>query len=208
MCVAFKRLSAVSRLFVHDSNQVSLRVLYPNLSMSSEVQEPDSSGTIKCAEDKWRLHYVTGNLFRCPGDEALAHCISEDCRMGAGIAVQFKQKFKGVQELKEQKKLTGQCAVLKRDKRFVYYLITKKKYNHKPTYDSLTRSLEDMRSHCVENGVTRISMPRIGCGLDRLDWTRVSEILKEVFKHTDISITVYSIPQRAETTVMKEGMHR
>lgn len=32
----------------------------------------------------------------------MAHCISEDCRMGAGIAVTFKQKFKGVQELKEQ----------------------------------------------------------------------------------------------------------
>lgn len=32
----------------------------------------------------------------------MAHCISEDCRMGAGIAVLFKQKFKGVERLKEQ----------------------------------------------------------------------------------------------------------
>lgn len=49
-----------------------------------------------------RVSYVTGNLFSCPEGDALAHCISEDCRMGAGIAVTFKQKFKGVQELKEQ----------------------------------------------------------------------------------------------------------
>lgn len=54
------------------------------------------------AEGSWRLNYVTGNLFSCPEDEALAHCISEDCRMGAGIAVMFKQKFKGLEELKNQ----------------------------------------------------------------------------------------------------------
>lgn len=48
----------------------------------------------------------------------------------------------------------------------------------------------------------------IGCGLDRLKWTSVSEILDQVFKHTDISITVYSLPQKEETTVMKENRRR
>jgi len=53
-------------------------------------------------EDSWGLKYVSGDLFSCPEDDALAHCISEDCRMGAGIAVMFKKQFKGVEELKEQ----------------------------------------------------------------------------------------------------------
>ncbi|XP_033484206.1 ADP-ribose glycohydrolase OARD1 [Epinephelus lanceolatus] len=176
--------------------------------MSSEVEKSVDTVKFKPAEDSWSLSYVTGDLFSCPEDEALAHCISEDCRMGAGIAVMFKKKFQGVEELKEQKKLTGQCAVLRRDKRFVYYLITKKKAREKPTYGSLTQSLEDMKSHCEKNGVTRISMPRIGCGLDGLQWPRVSDILKQVFKHTDISITVYSLPERAETTVMRENKRK
>ncbi|XP_070824794.1 ADP-ribose glycohydrolase OARD1-like [Chaetodon trifascialis] len=184
------------------------QVRQPLLSMSSKLEKTVISGKIKPAEDSRRLNYVTGNLFSCSEDEALAHCISEDCRMGAGIAVLFKQRFKGVEELKAQKKLTGQCAVLKRDGRFVYYLITKKKACQKPTYDSLRRSLEDMKSHCELNGVTRISMPRIGCGLDRLVWDKVSVILEQVFKHTNISITVYSLPVRAETTVMKENWRR
>ncbi|CAG04024.1 unnamed protein product [Tetraodon nigroviridis] len=149
-------------------------------------------------EDKWRLSYVPGDLFSCPEDESLPHCISEDCRMGAGIAVTFKKRFNGVEELKQQNKVTGQCAVLKRDKRYVYYLITKKKFSDKPTYDSLRQSLEDMKSHCILNGVTRVSMPRIGCGLDRLQWDRVSVILEQVFKHTHISITIYSLSKRAE----------
>ncbi|XP_077455203.1 ADP-ribose glycohydrolase OARD1 [Stigmatopora argus] len=149
--------------------------------------------------DNWRLNYTTGDLFSCPVDETLAHCISEDCRMGAGIAVMFKQRFGGVEELKAQNNLVGQCAVLKRGKRFVYYLITKKKASQKPTYDNLRQSLEDMRAHCFKNGVIRISMPRIGCGLDRLKWERVSEILEEVFAATDISITIYSLPVKTET---------
>uniref|UniRef100_A0A3Q3AC54 O-acyl-ADP-ribose deacylase 1 n=1 Tax=Kryptolebias marmoratus TaxID=37003 RepID=A0A3Q3AC54_KRYMA len=158
------------------------------------------------AEGSWTPFYVTGDLFSCPADEALAHCISEDCRMGAGIAVLFRRRFGGVSELKEQKKLTGQCAVLKRDRRFVYYLITKKNATQKPTYDGLRQSLEDMRSHCVENGVTRISMPRIGCGLDRLEWSKVSVMLEQVFRHTGISVTVYSLLRKAEATVMRENM--
>uniref|UniRef100_A0A3B5QL36 O-acetyl-ADP-ribose deacetylase 1-like n=1 Tax=Xiphophorus maculatus TaxID=8083 RepID=A0A3B5QL36_XIPMA len=145
-------------------------------------------------EDFSSTPYVTGDLFSCPRDESLAHCISEDCRMGAGIAVMFKKKFGRVSELKEQKKLPGQCAVLTYDQRFIYYLITKKKASQKPTYVNLRQSLEDMKSHCLENGVNRISIPRIGCGLDQLLWSKVSKILEQIFKETNISITVYSLP--------------
>ncbi|XP_028310023.1 ADP-ribose glycohydrolase OARD1 [Gouania willdenowi] len=173
--------------------------------MSSNLEPHVSTDETKAEESVWRLNYVTGDLFSCPESESLAHCISEDCRMGAGIAVVFKQRFGGVSELKEQKKLKGQCAVLTRGQRFVYYLVTKKKAYQKPTYNNLTQSLEDMKSHCLQNEVTKVSMPRIGCGLDRLQWSKVEEILKQIFQHTDISITVYSLPQKEETSVMKES---
>lgn len=48
--------------------------------------------------------YVKGDLFTSPGTDSLAHCISEDCHMGAGIAAIFKKKFGGVQELLNQRK--------------------------------------------------------------------------------------------------------
>ncbi|XP_041701066.1 ADP-ribose glycohydrolase OARD1 isoform X1 [Coregonus clupeaformis] len=163
--------------------------------MSTASVEPVRSiGKSKPAEGVWSLHHMKGDLFSCPEDEALAHCISKDCHMGAGIAVMFKKKFGGVAALKEQKKVPGQCAVLKGHKRFVYYLITKEKYSNKPTYDSLRQSLEDMKFHCLKNGVTAISMPRIGCGLDRLSWDKVAKMLEKIFQPTGIHITVYTLP--------------
>ena len=48
------------------------------------------------------VNEVKGDLFSCPDDESLAHCISADIRMGKGIAVIFKNKFGGIEELKKQ----------------------------------------------------------------------------------------------------------
>uniref|UniRef100_A0A3B3WKH7 Macro domain-containing protein n=1 Tax=Poecilia mexicana TaxID=48701 RepID=A0A3B3WKH7_9TELE len=63
-----------------------------------------------------KIKYVTGDLFSAPNQESLAHCVSEDLRMGKGIAVLFKKNFGQVTALKEQKKLTGECAVLTHDR--------------------------------------------------------------------------------------------
>nr|XP_020037003.1 O-acetyl-ADP-ribose deacetylase 1 isoform X1 [Castor canadensis] len=145
---------------------------------SSLNEEPDGSRVRKnCGVIE--ITYVKGDLFACPRTDSLAHCISEDCRMGAGIAVLFKKKFGGVQELINQQKKSGEVAVLKRDGRYIYYLITKKRASHKPTYENLQKSLEAMKSHCLKNGVTDLSMPRIGCGLDRLQWENVSAMIEE-----------------------------
>ena len=85
----------------------------------------------------------------------------------------------------------GDVAVLKRDDRFIYYLITKERYFHKPTYDTLKASLKSMLLHCQENKVTNLSMPTIGCGLDKLEWPKVANVIKDVFGDSGITITVY-----------------
>ncbi|XP_075470118.1 ADP-ribose glycohydrolase OARD1 isoform X2 [Ascaphus truei] len=140
-----------------------------------------------------RIRYVRGDLFSCCLTDSLAHCISTDCRMGAGIAVQFKKRFQRVEELKSQNKKKGDVAVLEDKGRFIYYLITKDKASGKPKYEDLFNSLEAMKCHCVSHNVTALSIPRIGCGLDRLEWDQVSCLLDKVFTDTNIIITVYSI---------------
>ena len=87
----------------------------------------------------------------------------------------------------------GEVAVLERDGGFVYYLITKSQYFKKPTYETLQSSLEAMRDHCLENKVTNVAMPRIGCGLDLLKWGIVVKMIKEVFGDCAMTITVYNL---------------
>uniref|UniRef100_A0A3Q1FGL7 Macro domain-containing protein n=1 Tax=Acanthochromis polyacanthus TaxID=80966 RepID=A0A3Q1FGL7_9TELE len=66
-------------------------------------------------------------------------------------------------------------------------------YLYIPTYNSLLHSLEDMRSNCIQNGVLKLSMPHIGCGLDQLKWTEVAKILEQLFIGTSSTITIYSL---------------
>ncbi|XP_019851965.1 PREDICTED: uncharacterized protein LOC100640414 isoform X2 [Amphimedon queenslandica] len=132
------------------------------------------------------------DLFDSPASSSLAHCVSEDMHMGKGIAVAFKKKFKRVDQLLEQGVKTGGVAVLEDNKRYIYYLVTKKKYFHRPTNDTLKSSLSVMREHIVANGVKELHMPLIGCGLDELDWyTDVAYMIDEIFKDIkDLKITV------------------
>lgn len=89
-------------------------------------------------------------------------------------------------------KMVGEVAVLKRQERFIYYLITKERYFDKPTHDDLKSSLSFMKSHSLDCGVSAISMPRIGCGLDGLKWSAVRAVILDVFKDTALKVTVYN----------------
>jgi O-acetyl-ADP-ribose deacetylase (regulator of RNase III) len=140
--------------------------------------------------NKMKILEIKGDLFS--SKDSLAHCVSTDLQMSKGIATLFKNKFSHVQELQAQNKKTGQVAYIKDlSDRYIFYLITKNKYFERPTYISLYESLVELRELCKQLKVSELSIPRIGCGLDRLEWTRVKKYLEGVFKDTDITITVY-----------------
>ncbi len=139
-----------------------------------------------------------GNIIDVEGDlmgakDSLAHCVSACLAMGKGIAVHFKNQFGNVDALKKQNIGVGGVAFLSRpqENRFIYYLITKPRYHHKPTYDTLRASLKQMVSHMTKNAVPSVSIPELGCGLDGLQWDKVYNMLTEEFANTGINVTVY-----------------
>ena len=71
-----------------------------------------------------------------------------------------------------------------------FNLVTKDKCWQKPTYKALREALEDMKKQVVTLKIKYLAMPLIGCGLDRLEWDRVRELLEKVFGDTDIDILV------------------
>jgi hypothetical protein len=38
--------------------------------------------------------------------------------------------------------------------------------------------------------VTKLAMPKVGCGLDKLSWPNVYDIICDVFKNTDVDILI------------------
>lgn len=135
------------------------------------------------------------DLFDLPHGCLLAHCVSADFAMGAGIAAQFTCRYPGMRQylydhyydLDDPDTYVGPGAYPYMD---VVNLVTKRRHWEKPTYATLRTALEDLKRYAAELGVKRIGMPRIGCGLDKLEWDQVKPIIEEVFADTDIDITV------------------
>ena len=69
--------------------------------------------------------------------------------------------------------------------------MTKPKYFHKPSYHMLRSSLGSLRKQVEELGIKELCMPKIGCGLDCLEWGRVKEMICEVFQDLELSVTIY-----------------
>ena len=128
------------------------------------------------------------DLFTVSDDYFLAHCIASDLGMGAGIAVPMQKTF-GLRGkiINTNIKLKHPIVILT-DR--VFNLITKAKSSGKPTLRSLHMTITQMRDVALLNGIKRIAMPKIGCGLDRLQWGEVREIIKKEFEFTDIEILV------------------
>lgn len=138
----------------------------------------------------------TLDLFSVPEDYYLAHCISADFGMGKGIAVEFNNRFnmKNTLQTKYPDFINQwvhnhwfyHCILEGR----VFNLITKERYFHKPTYDSLYGALLLMKQLAIKHGITKIAMPVIGCGLDKLNWDVVKQCIRQAFMDTDVEILV------------------
>ena len=133
------------------------------------------------------------DLFTVPQGYYLAHCISADFALGAGIAKTFDKvynmRFKLFREYDNYEYDGGDALLIDN----VFNLVTKPKCFHKPTYDSLTEALMVMKEMIIDLSITKLAMPLIGCGLDRLEWARVYDIICEVFEDTDVEILICEI---------------
>lgn len=137
---------------------------------------------------------IKKDLFDVPSKYYLAHCINGSYNLGAGIAKTFRDRLFMQSKLRsiypieegEESMYIGNALLVGN----VFNLVTKAHHYDKPTYEALCSALLDMRNQCRTLGVTHLAMPKIGCGLDGLDWDRVSAMIKEVFSDLDIDILV------------------
>ena len=133
------------------------------------------------------------DLFTVPQGYYLAHCISADFALGAGIAKKFDEvynmRFKLFKNYDNYEYEGGDALPIDN----VFNLVTKPKCYHKPRYEALREALEVMKEIMIDLDVTKLAIPALGCGLDRLEWSQVYDIICEVFEDTDVEILVCMI---------------
>lgn len=137
---------------------------------------------------------VRGNLFNVDRNYVLAHCIAEDCRMGAGIATQFvKRNPKMRAYLLARNPKVGDVLFYHSEEDRVFNLITKEKSYGKPTREDFNASILNLKEEMVKRDFHHLAIPLIGSGLDRLDWNITEEFIMKEFADTDIEIVVYRL---------------
>ncbi|VEN40831.1 unnamed protein product [Callosobruchus maculatus] len=177
-----------------------------------KTEDPEYEEFLEREKSKEEMKYVkvtekSGDLFEMPKEYSLGHCVAEDLSMGSGIAVHFKREFRELGELYAQRQKQGGLAILEKEdgdsKRYIYYLVTKRESSGKPTYLTFWSSVKKMRDHIRDNGVKKLAIPRIGCGLDRLEWSRVKDMIEFLFRDVEVEIIVCNFQQNYGQTKQK-----
>ncbi len=146
------------------------------------------------------IKYIKGNLFT--SKNSLAHCVSCDFKMGAGIAKEFKKRWRdeildiAYDSMECEEMPPGMCLTTPIDdeKRVVFNMITKRNYWQKPTYSDFEDALKDMFDQAKSWDAKVVSMPKIGCGLDKLKWSIIEKMI--LMHQGNIEVEVYELPNK------------
>jgi len=142
---------------------------------------------------KMSLREETRNIFTLPSKYYLAHAISADYELGAGIAKEFDQRFNLKAKLNaeyDHETEFPDCILIDN----IFNLVTKLKYHQKPSYLTIKKAIIKMNELLVENSIQYLALPLLGCGMDGLEWRKVRKIITVVCKDTECEILVCHKP--------------
>ncbi|HLD91068.1 MAG TPA: macro domain-containing protein [Patescibacteria group bacterium] len=128
------------------------------------------------------MKIVNDSIFSYSATHTIVHCISLDCVMGKGIAKQIVDLNPNLRKLLLNGPFDldiGRSYYIE-DIHKVINMITKEFYYDKPTYLDFINALIDIRRIVEENDIKKIVMPKIGCGLDKLEWTKVKFLIEQI----------------------------
>lgn len=102
----------------------------------------------------------------------------------------FRRIFGGVGNLIDQNLKIGNVGRVNRHNQNVFYLITKKFSHGKPTMMTMEKALRTLLSEMNKLNLKKLGIPKIGCGLDGLNWDNVKLLIKNIFAGSGIHIVV------------------
>lgn len=126
--------------------------------------------------------YKTGDLFTTDAS-AIGHGVNVDGLMGAGIAVEFKQRFPDMHKVYVNECDTGRLTpgdtmpYEVTPGKWVYNMASQDRPGRHANYEWLYSSAVKALNHAHSVGIDTIAIPRVGCGIGGLSWGLVNQFL-------------------------------
>ena len=122
---------------------------------------------------------------------SIGHCISADAQESKGFAQFLSERVPPLRRTCRRANLLKDQVFPFWDsssRRYIYNLVTKEKYSDKPDLQTLATTVQSMQSHATMHGVSTIAIPKIGCGLDEMNWQDVVKLLRDIFAYSDYKL--------------------
>lgn len=157
--------------------------------------------------------YTQGNLLDAP-TEALVNTVNTVGVMGKGIALQFKNRFpKNYQAyLKACKKgvfNVGELLVIQEgdltSQKLIINFPTKVHWRSDSKYEYIESGLKELRKLIIENNISSIALPPLGCGNGGLDWEKVKPIISLYLGDLPAEVLVYTPNVAIKEILQKEN---
>ena len=140
-----------------------------------------------------RIHHVEGSVFEAPEGVALAHCVSADLAMSAGIAVQFVRRWPDIRSGYSRSE-PGSLHVHSSSRGYIFNLITKERFDDKPSLEDFRKSIVALKSKMQALNIKTLAVPELGSGRDRLNLSKVIQVLQSILVEAGIGVIMYHLP--------------
>jgi O-acetyl-ADP-ribose deacetylase (regulator of RNase III) len=163
------------------------------------------------------MKFLKGNLLEA-NTQALVNTVNTVGVMGKGIALQFKEEFPynfkvyqaacKRQELKPGKLLVVHEAKLDGE-RIIINFPTKTEWHLKSRYEYIEEGLKELARVIVDNKITSIAIPPLGCGNGGLKWEKVKPLIeRHLGSLLDVDIHVYEPNEAVKEILRKQELDK
>lgn len=163
------------------------------------------------------ITYLKGDIFKSPA-QVLVNTVNTVGVMGKGVALEFKKQypdmFKAYEQVCNEKLLDiGKLMLWKGQEKWVLLFPTKKHWRNPSKMEYIEAGLQKFVETYLEEGITSVAFPRLGCGNGGLKWSDVQPLMEQYLKKLSIPVFIYvdtygdQAPEHLAQAPMEQWLH-
>ncbi len=142
------------------------------------------------------IHFVQGDMFSINAD-ILVNTVNAVGVMGAGVALAFKTRYPEMYKDYRAACFRGELGpgtlhIWRSDKAIIVNFPTKRHWRDGSRYEDIQLGLKSLKSFLLTQGLCKVSLPALGCGLGGLDFDRVKAMISTELSGLEADIYVFS----------------